>query len=164
MWSTSSNLIRQIHHRRLILVNCKKKFCPSSIFRGACTTKAGSEKKREKRKLSLSQRVFVKSLLILDFNSDCLKRSAIVVLLQVALISIQSNHFCRIFQPISSFLKNSGTQLPNQDFQHRGSLHCSFNSSLPPLLFLFSSCSSTHQNHLFNRHGFYYLFIFSNSY
>ena len=126
--------------------------------------KGGSGKKRERGKLSLSQRFYVKSLLILNFNSDCLKRSAIVVLVHVASISIQSNHFCRIFQPISSFLKNSGTQLPNQDFQRRGSRHCSFNSSLTPLLFLFSSCSSTHRNHLFNRHGFYYLFIFSNSY
>ena len=132
--------------------------------RGDEHRKREAKKNVKRGKLSLSQRVFVKSLLILDFNSDCLKRSAIVVLVQVALISIQSNHFCRIFQPISSFLKNSGTQLPNQDFQHRGSLHCSFNASLPPLLFLFSSCSSTHLNHLFNRHGFYYLFIFSNSY
>ena len=95
----------------------KRTFYRESEYIEEHAQRKGEAKKNVKRgKLSLSQRVFVKSLLILDFNSDCLKRSAIVVLVQVALISIQSNHFCRIFQPISSFWKTRELNFPTKIF------------------------------------------------
>ena len=84
--------------------------------RDACTSKAGSEKKREKRKIEFESRVFLKSLLIVNFNSDCLKRSAIVVLVQVASISIPFYLFLPYFSTNFFFFEKLGNSTSQPRF------------------------------------------------